>query len=109
MEGLCVSGGALAAWLAGLLWPEREPGDTALVWKNAAVGWAFLPCIAMLAQRGSWWVLPIAALATVVAMLRLRPLFRNGTEEVSAEAASEGLRRVCMAWACRRRRRRGRW
>jgi hypothetical protein len=93
MEGLCVSGGVVAAWLAGLLLPKQQPGETALVCKNTAVGWAFLPCIAMMAQRGSWWVFPIAALATVAAVFRLRPLFRNGTEEgkPSVQAASEGL------------------
>ena len=93
MEGLCVSGGVLAAWLAGLFLPEGRSGETALVCKNAAVGWVFLPCIAILAQRASWWVLPVAALATLAVVFRLRPLFHNGTEdgEPNMQAASDGL------------------
>jgi hypothetical protein len=78
-----VSAGAVAAWGAGLLVRGRQTVSAERVWRGAAVAWAFLPCLVVMARRGSWWALPVAGVAAMAAAFRLRPLFRG---EESAES-----------------------
>jgi hypothetical protein len=72
-----VSGGAVAAWGAGMLVRGRQAASAGRIWRGAAVAWAFLPCLVLLALRGSWWALPVAAAAAMAAAFRLRPVFRS--------------------------------
>ena len=81
--GMTVSGGSVTAWAAGLL---VRAGKQDRVWKAAAAGWALLPCLMVMALRGSWWTLPVAALAAGAAVFRLRPLFHTLGEERRQEA-----------------------
>jgi hypothetical protein len=80
--GMSVSGGAVAAWLAGLLVRGSSAVSADRVWRAAAVGWALLPCLTVMAVRGSWWVLPAVTVAAAATVFRMRPLFHTAGEKM---------------------------
>ena len=86
-----VSGGAVAAWGAGMLVRGSQAVSAGRIWRSAAVAWAFLPCLVLMARRGSWWTLPVAAVAAMAAAFRLRPVFR-GEESREDWAGARAMR-----------------
>ena len=91
--GMSVSGGAVTAWLTGLLVSGKKAVSVDTVWKAAAAGWALLPCLMVMAVRESWWVLPVAALATGATVFRVRPLLHAAGEERRQVIAAGGVMR----------------
>ena len=74
-----LSGGAIAAWVAGVA-SSTKLSDVLAAIRAAAAGWAFLPVLTVLALRRSWLLFPLAALSVVTTAFRLRPLFRKAAD-----------------------------
>ena len=91
--GMSVSGGAVSAWLAGLVVGGGKRVSVDRVWRAAAVGWALLPCLMVMVVRGSWWVLPLVAVAAAVTVFRSRPLFHMAGEQRNPAIQVNGVMR----------------
>lgn len=88
-----LSGGAMAAWVIGRALSAKAADVFAAI-RGSAVGWAFLPVLAVLALRRSWLLFPLAAMTVVATAFRLRPLFLTASDSTSPLPPGSSLMRT---------------
>ncbi len=78
--GITLVAGCFGIWVASILRKRQSALGLARLSRTVGAAWLFLPCLAVLQSRQSWWIFVAGTLIAVIAALSLRSLFPEATQ-----------------------------